>query len=99
MKLYYDKLTKEEKNAVKKEFIQTEESKVYKKANKMVIFCVIGVLISILAGTFDFIYKTGILNYIIDGFLFLFSIIVLFRMQKIKKNLLNKYAVSNKKDK
>lgn len=99
MKVYYDKLTKEEKGNIKKEFLETDEKKVYTKASKIVIFCIIGIVISIISGVFDYIYKTGIINYVIDGFLFLFSIIVLFRMQKIKKNLLNRFAISKKKDK
>ena len=97
MKIYYDNLTKEEKGKIKLEFLETEEKKIYNKANKINIFCLIGLLISIVSIIFDYIYKTGVLNYIIDGFLFAFSIIVFIRMQKIKKDLLNKFALSKKK--
>ena len=99
MKVYYDNLTKEEKIKVNEDFSNSEDYKVYKKASKIVIFCIIGIVVSIGSGIFDYIYKTGTLNYIIDGFLFLFSIIVLTRMVMIKKKLLNKYALSKKKDK
>ena len=99
MKVYYDKLSKEEKEKVKIEYKNSEESKVYKKASKIIIFCLLGILISFIAGGFDYIYKTGTLNYIIDGFLLLFSIIVLIRMIMIRKNLINKFALSKKGDK
>ncbi len=99
MKVYYDKLSKEEKEKVKLEFSKENDYKVYKKTEKIIVFCILGIIVSIASGIFDYIYRTGILNYIIDGFLFLFSVIVFFRMQNIKKNMLNKFALSKKKDK
>ncbi len=93
MKVYYDKLSKEEKKNTKIEFINDENYKIYKKSNTIVIFCIFGLIVSIVSVIFDFIYKTGILNYVIDGLLFVFSLIVLFRMQSIKKRLLNNYAL------
>lgn len=99
MKIYYDKLNKEEKETLKIDYLKSEDTKVYRKAGKITIFCILGIIVSIGSGIFDYIYKTGILNYIIDGFLFLFSIIVFIRMQQIKRNLLNKFALSRKNDK
>ncbi len=97
MKKYYDKLTKEEKSKVKEEYLKSEECLVYKKASKIIIFCIVGLVIAVGSFIFDYIYKMGTLNYVLDSFLFIFSVIVLLRMLFIKKDLLNKYALSKKK--
>ena len=94
MKVYYDKLSKEEKKIVKEKYKSSDDSRVYKKAAKIIIFCILGVLVSIIAGVFDYIYKTGTLNYVIDGFLLIFSVIVLIRMLIIRRKLINKFALS-----
>ena len=94
---YYKRLNKEDKKKIKEEFLKSEAKTVYKKANKIVVIALIGIIISIIASTFDYIYKTGTINYIIDGLLFIFSLIFFIYMINIKGKEINKYALSKKK--
>ena len=96
MKKYYDRLSKEEKNAVKKEYLD-KNSKIYKKAKKIIILCIVGMIFGLGSFIFDYIYQADIINYILDGLLFVFSLIVMLRMIMIQKNILNEYALSKKK--
>lgn len=98
MKLYYQTLPKEEKNKIKEKFLKSSESIIYKKANKVVIVSIIGILIAVISIVFDFWYKTDLINYILDGFLFLFSLIFLVIFYKTKIKQINIYAI-NKKNK
>lgn len=97
--IYYKRLTKEERKEVKKKFLESEDSKLYKKANKIFIISIIGILFSCFAVAFDYIYKTGTINYVMDGLLFVFSGYFIYRMNKFKNNEINKFALDNKKGK
>jgi len=96
MKKYYDKLSKEDKTAVKKEYLD-KNGNIYNKAKKIIILCIIGMLFGLGSFIFDYIYQSDTINYILDGLLFVFSIIVMLRMIMIQKNILNEYALSKKK--
>ena len=98
MKSYYSRLSKEEKKTIKSEFKEKEEATIYRKANRIIVICCIGVLIGCISEVFDYIYKTGTLNYILDGLLIVFSFIILIKMATLKKNMLNKYALSKKEN-
>ena len=97
--IYYKRLTKEEKREVKKSFLASEDCKLYKKANRIFIISIIGIIFACAAVTFDYIYKTSVINYVMDGLLFIFSAIFIYRMTKFKDNEINKYALKNKKKK
>jgi len=96
---YYKRLDKEEKKKIKKEFLNSNEKTVYKKANKILIVAIIGIFISLIAGIFDYIYKTGAVNYIFDSLLLIFSIIFVIKMYNYKNKEINKYALKQKNDK
>ncbi len=97
MKLKYLTLSKEEKTKLKKEFIKTEESLVYTKANKVLLVSIFGLLIAIVSIIFDIYYKNGLINYLMDGFLLIFSLIFVIVMSNIKLKEVNKYLINKKK--
>ena len=96
---YYKSLTKDEMKSIKNDFLKSKDSKVYKKSNKIVILSIIGIVFSFVAGTFDYLYKTGTINYVMDGLLFVFSLFFLCKLAKIKNDEINKFALKNKKNK
>ncbi|MDD2208707.1 MAG: hypothetical protein PHG03_05710 [Bacilli bacterium] len=93
MKLKYQTLTKEKQLKIKKQFLKSKDSLVYQKANRLFTVAVIGIIIAIISSAFDLIYKTGTINYIIDIFLFIFSLIFIIIMRKIKLKEINNYVV------
>ena len=94
---YYKRLNKEEKKDIKKAFLKSEDSTIYKKANRIIILAYLGVIVGCISTIFDYLYKNGIINYILDALLFIFSIIFLIKMKKTQSDELNKYALKNKK--
>ena len=96
---YYKRLDKEKRKELKKEFLSVEDSTVYKKCNKIFIISILGIVLSLIAGAFDFIFKNGVLNYIVDGVLLVFCIVILFLMNSSKSKEINKYALKKKKTK
>ena len=94
---YYKRLDKEKRKELKKEFLTSNDSIVYKKCHKIFIVCIIGIILSLIAGAFDFVFKNGVLNYIVDGVLLVFCIVVLFLMNSSKSKEINKYALNKKK--
>ncbi|MDD2505058.1 MAG: hypothetical protein PHF21_02160 [Bacilli bacterium] len=97
MKLKYQKLSKKEQIQIKDEFLKKEVSLVYKKANKVMIFATLGIILAIISTFFDIVYKTGIANYFLDGFLFIFSLIFFIIMKNTKLKEINKYTINKKK--
>lgn len=96
--IYYNTLEKESKLKIKESLLKNDkENIIYKKVNKIFKLSIAGFLFSIGAFIFDFIYKTGILNYTLDGLLFIFSITFIYKSSKMKINELNKYALKSEK--
>jgi len=96
MKLYYQTLSKENKKKLKQKFLNSKESILFKKGNKIVVVSIIGIAIAFISAIFDIIYKTGILNYVLDGLLFIFSLIFSIIFSKIKLKEINKFALKSK---
>lgn len=96
MKLYYQTLSKEKKKNLKEKFLKSKESILFKKGNKIVVVSIIGIIVAFISVIFDIIYKTGVLNYVLDGLLFIFSLIMLKIFNKIKLKEINKYALKSK---
>lgn len=93
MKLKYQTLTKEKQLKVKEKFLKSKESLVYKKANRIFTVAIIGVIIAIISFLFDLVYQAGTINYVIDSFLFIFSLIFIIIMRKIKLKEINDYYI------
>lgn len=96
MKLYYQTLSKEKKKNLKEKFLKSKESILFKKGTKIVVVSIIGIIVAFISVIFDIIYKTGVLNYVLDGLLFIFSLIFLIIFNKIKLKEINKFALKSK---
>jgi ABC-type antimicrobial peptide transport system permease subunit len=97
---YFKTLSKEEKTKIKKEFLSDKEkSLVYKKGNKLFILSIVGVVLSIIAGVFDYVYTKEIINYVLDGLLFIFSLVFIIKIKAIMNRDLNNYALELKDNK
>lgn len=96
---YYKRLNKDEKKKVKEAFKVSDEGKIYKKGLRIIFLCILGIVLAIGAGIFDYIYKTGTINYVLDGLLLIFSIIYMIKMIDILNKEINKYALAHKKEK
>jgi len=68
----------------------TKISDIYRKANRIYIIAILGVIVSLGTTAFDVFYKTGTINYILDGALFVFCAFFVYRMRTIKKREQNK---------
>ncbi len=93
MKLYYQRLSREEKKEVKKEFLNEKESIVYKKANNLIFASLGGIIIAIVSIVINYINKVKLLGYIADGILLVFCIIVFLAFMNAKLKEINKYAI------
>lgn len=99
MKLKYKTLSKEDKKAIKQEFLTKQESIVYKKASNIIIVSLAGILLALISTIFDIIYKMKTINFVMDGFLLIFSLIFLIIMSKIKLKEINKFLINKNKKK
>lgn len=93
MKSKYQTLTKEEQLKVKEKFLKTNDSLVYQKASRVLTVALIGIVIAIISSVFDIVHKTGTLNYLIDIFLFVFSLTFTIIMKNIKLKAINNYII------
>ena len=101
--MYIDRLPKAEKERIKNEFIEKDESLVYRKAHRIFAMCLTGMIVGLLITAFDIINNTNIWNYVLDALLLIFCAVFGYRTYNLKKIELNKYALkvkdSNKKKK
>lgn len=96
--IYYKRLNRKKREDIKKQFLESNESIAYKKALKIISLSILGIVLAICAGIFDYINKTGIFNYILDIILLLSSSFFLIKMIRIRNHEINKYALSKKKE-
>ena len=96
MKTKYERMNKEEK---KKVYISYKEEKkeLVNKMNKIFIICYIGIIYGFLTFFYDLFIMKSKLNYILDIIVFIFCLLALIKLNKTKKELLNKYILENKK--
>jgi len=95
-----NKLTKDERKALKIEFLKKSESVIYRKANRIFWISVFGIIFALAVTVFDIYYQTGIINYILNIFLLIFTAFCAYRTSKIKKLELNKhFSIKNTKSK
>lgn len=96
MKTKYERMSKEEKKHVY-ECYKNEKIELAKKIKNMLILCYIGLLYGFCIFFYDYFISKSKLNYILDIIVFIFCLISLFIINKIKKDVLNKYVLENKK--
>ena len=96
MKTKYERMSKEEKKRVL-EIYKKEKSELYKKFKYMFILCNFGLIYGFSLFFFDLFIKKSLIYYILDIIVFIFCLISLCVINKIKKDLLNKFVLENKK--
>lgn len=97
MKLKYQTLTKEEQIKYKKKFLKSQKSVLFIKANRILNVAMIGFILAIISFIYDIFYKTGTINYFMDIFLLIFTLIFIIVMRNIKLKELNQYVINIKK--
>lgn len=96
MKTKYERMTKQEKKELYKEY-KKEKSIFASKMEKMFILCNLGIGYGMLMFIYDFFYKKSTVSYILDIIVFIFCLLALIKVISIKKELLNKYAIEKDK--
>ena len=96
MKTKYERMSREEKKEVINSF-KIEKSELYRKFRNMNILCYIGIVYSFIVFFYDLLIKKSTINYILDIIIFVFSVLVLFKVKHIKKEMLNNYVLKNKR--
>ena len=96
MKTKYERMSKEEKKHVY-EVYKKEKVELAKKFRNMFILCDFGLIYGFSLFFYDLFIKKSVINYILDIVVFVFCLISLLVINKIKKDLLNKFVLENKK--
>lgn len=95
MKNKYERMTKEEKKEIYKEF-KDKKSELVKKMERMLLICKIGIVYIIIAIIYDFLLFNTI-SLIFDGLILLLCIGMLIKTRNTKIELLNTYAIEKEK--
>jgi len=96
MKTKYERMNKEEKNELYKNY-KKEHPELIKKMERMFVLCIIGIICFVLIFLYDFFISKSLLNYLTDIIVLVFCIIALFKLNVTKKDILNKYALEKSK--
>lgn len=97
MKIYIETLTKEERMQIKAKFLEAGGTTIYYKARRLNIASMIGFFLIMIVTGADIYLKTGWINYLLDGFLFVFCSYFIFRTYNFKLIELNNFALKEKK--
>lgn len=92
MKTKYERMNKKEKKELYKKY-RLEKGEFAKKMENMFLLCGIGIGFSVLMFIYDYFFRKSKINYILDIIIFIFCLIVYFRIYYVKKELLNNYAL------
>ena len=99
MKNYYNRLTKEEQKAIKKEITKDKKWDIYKRIN-IYSYLTYGCLIFIIFDIyFNYYTNRAKYNYIIDALIIVSLVLFYYKLVKIKDDVLNKFALEKKKNK
>lgn len=97
MKIYYDRLSKEEKKEIKKNIKNSKFVSLYKKINYYLFLCYGCFFLIIVDIYFRFYFNGKTLDYIVDAIIMLAVFIFYYKLLKLKETTLNKYALEEKK--
>lgn len=92
MKTKYERMSKEEKKELYKEY-KKEKDVFAKKMEKMFILCYVGVIYGIVMFIYDFFFKKSTIAFILDTVVVVFCLIAVLKLYSTKKELLNNYAL------
>lgn len=96
MKTKYERMSKTEKKKVFKAY-KKEKPELAKKLKNMFILVYIGMIYGFSLFFYDLFISKSKLNYLLDIIVFLFCLVALLIINKIKTDLLNKFVIENKK--
>ena len=96
MKNKYERMTKEEKKQIYKEY-KEQKQELTKKMERMFLLCKIGIIYGIIAVLYDFFITKNNFMIILDGIILLFCIAMLIKMKNTKIDLLNDYVLAKEK--
>jgi len=97
--MYIDRLSKEEKQKLIKELLETEQSVLYKKSRRVFVICVIGLIYGGFITLYDILNQAGIIHYVLDGILIVFTVFFAYKTYDMKRVVLNKFALEKKNKK
>lgn len=99
MKNKYERLNKIEKKDAIKNYKESSESNanIYKKFNRLRVICVIGILYSIISFVVDFYLTNNSFDFVMDGILLIFCLIIFISCNRMLGNQINNYLIKNKK--
>ena len=92
MKNKYERLNKEEKKKVYNNY-KKEKPILAKKFKNMYLLSYIGCIFGLCSFFYDYFISKSKLNYILDIIIFIFCIISIFIVNKVKKNILNNFLL------
>lgn len=98
MKTFYERMSKNEKRELYKEY-KIEKATFSKKMEKMFLLCYLGMGYALMVFIYDFFYKKSTVSYILDIIVFVFCLLALFKLISTKKDLLNNFALKKDKEK
>lgn len=99
MKIYYNRLSSEEKKNIRKEIKKSKFKELYKKLN-LYIYMVYSCFFLVIADVYFRYYFSGkTIDYIVDAIIVIVLLIFYYKLIKIKEDTLNKYALEVKKTK
>lgn len=99
MKIYYNRLSSEEKKNIRKEIKKSKFKDLYKKLN-LYIYMVYSCFFLVIADVYFRYYFSGkTIDYIVDAIIVIVLLIFYYKLIKIKEDTLNKYALEVKKTK
>ena len=87
----YNELTTKERRELKKEFVVTDGSVIYHKANRIFKFSFLCMILSIMFLSFSLATQRGMMDYILDTFLSIFTFLCVWKTSQIKRKELNKF--------
>lgn len=97
MKIYYNRLSKDEKKSIKKSIKKSKFGELYKKIN-LYIYMVYSCFFLVIADVyFRYYYGGKTIDYVVDAIIIVGMLIFYYRLIKLKEDTLNKYALETKK--
>jgi len=94
-----NELSKVERKKLKEEFLDIGKTDIYRKAQRIFFIAIFGAGFAILAISMHIFVRASILNFLVDGFLLIFTLFFIYRTSLIKRHELNKFFIEKNKPK
>lgn len=97
MKIYYDRLSKEDRKELRKNIKNSKFGSLYKKLNYYIFLCYGCFFLIVSDIYFRFYFNGKTLDYVVDAIIMLAVFIFYYKLLKIRETTLNKFALEEKK--